>query len=145
DGARTETTHQDVTRLTNHLRAGPRAAMMSSDPGITELRTPGRVTLSEAAVALVAGLRTVDLTWDGPAMKAAWGAGMSNPLDLQRILRDCMQNIEGASTAMVDDMNDAAMKLGAASMMLASASHAVHMHAAQLPQVPPAPHNGRPG
>ena len=69
-------------------------------------------------------------------MKAAWGAGMSNPLDLQRILRDCMLTIDGASNAMVDDMNDAAMKLGCAAMMLASASHAVHRHAAQLPQVP---------
>lgn len=118
--------------------------MMSGDPAITELRTPGSVTPSEAAVALVAGLRAVELTWDGPAMKTAWGAGMSNPPDLQRILRDCMQNIEGASTAMVDDMNDAAMKLGAASMMLASASHAVHRHAAQLPQVPAEPDTGNP-
>lgn len=59
---------------------------------------------------------------------------MSNPLDLQRILHHCMLNIEGASNAMADDMNDAAMKLGTAAMMLASASHAVYRHAAQPPQ-----------
>jgi hypothetical protein len=69
---------------------------------------------------------------------------MSNPLDPQRILRDCMLNIEGASTAMADDMNDAATRLGAAAMMLASASHAVHRHAAQLPQVPAEPDTGSP-
>jgi hypothetical protein len=59
---------------------------------------------------------------------------MSSPVDLQRILDHCMMNIEGASSAMAEDMNDAAMKLGAAAMMLASASNAVHRHAAQLPQ-----------
>jgi hypothetical protein len=58
---------------------------------------------------------------------------MSNPVDLQRILHHCMQNIEGARNAMADDVNDAAMKLGAAAMMLASASHAVRRRAAQLP------------
>ena len=64
---------------------------------------------------------------------------MSNPVDLQRVLHHCMQNIEGARNVMADDMNDAAMKLGAAAMMLASASHAVHRHAAQLPQEPAQP------
>jgi hypothetical protein len=64
---------------------------------------------------------------------------MSNPLDLHQILHHCMLNIEGASNAMADDMNDAAMKLGTAAMMLASASHAVHTHAAQPQQGPAGP------
>ena len=59
---------------------------------------------------------------------------MSNPLDVEQILDHCMLNIEGASEAMADDMYDAAMRLGAAEMMLASASYAVHKHAAQLTQ-----------
>jgi hypothetical protein len=63
---------------------------------------------------------------------AAKGAGMSNPLDVQRTLDHCMVNIKGASEAMADDMQDAAMKLGSAAMMLASASNAVHKRAAQL-------------
>jgi hypothetical protein len=67
---------------------------------------------------------------------------MSSPVDLQRILDHCTLNIEGASKAMADDMNDAAMKLGAAAMMLASASHAIHRHAAQLPQGPAEPDTG---
>jgi hypothetical protein len=62
---------------------------------------------------------------------------MSNPLDVERILDHCMLNIRGASDAMADDMHDAALKLGAAEMMLASASDAVHKHAAQPPQGPP--------
>jgi hypothetical protein len=41
-----------------------------------------------------------------------------------------MMNIKGAGEAMADDIYDAAMKLGAAEMMLASASNAVHKHAA---------------
>jgi len=41
-----------------------------------------------------------------------------------------MMNIKGASEAMADDMHDAAMKLGAAGMMLASVGNAVHKHAA---------------
>jgi hypothetical protein len=57
---------------------------------------------------------------------------MSNPPDVQRTLDHCMMNIKGAGEAMADDMYDAAMKLGAAEMMLASASNAVHKHAAQL-------------
>lgn len=40
-----------------------------------------------------------------------------------------MLNIKGASEAMADDMHDAAMRLGAAAMMLASASNAVHKRA----------------
>jgi hypothetical protein len=36
---------------------------------------------------------------------------------------------------MVDDMHDAAMKLGAAAMMLASASNAVYKRAFQLTEV----------
>jgi hypothetical protein len=66
---------------------------------------------------------------------------------MHEVLHHCMLTIEGASKAMADDMNDAAMKLGAASMMLASASHAVHRHAAQLPQPPtePGAEGTRPG
>jgi hypothetical protein len=43
---------------------------------------------------------------------------------------------------MAHDMYDAAMRLGAAEMMLASASYAVHKHAAALPQAPPQPGTG---
>ncbi len=64
---------------------------------------------------------------------------MSNSLDVQRILDHCMLNIEGATDAMASDMNDAALKLGTAAMMLASASHAIQRHAAQLPQAPTQP------
>jgi hypothetical protein len=46
-----------------------------------------------------------------------------------------MQTIEAGRKAMARDMYDAAMRLGAAEMMLASASHAVRKHAAALPQV----------
>jgi hypothetical protein len=60
---------------------------------------------------------------------------MSNPLDVQRNLDHCMLNIKGASEAMADDMHDAAMRLGTAAMMLASASNAVHKRAGQLTQV----------
>lgn len=45
-----------------------------------------------------------------------------------------MLNIKDASEAMADDMHDAAMKLGAAAMMLASATNMVHKRAAQLGQ-----------
>ena len=61
---------------------------------------------------------------------------MSEPLDVQRNLDHCMMNIKGASEAMADDMHDAAMRLGAAEMMLASASYAVYRSAFQLRQVP---------
>ena len=54
---------------------------------------------------------------------------MSDPLDVHRNLDHCMQNIQGASEAMAHDMLDAAMRLGAAEMMLASASYAVYKHA----------------
>jgi hypothetical protein len=57
---------------------------------------------------------------------------MSSPLEPQQILHHCMQHIEGAGNAMADDMNDAAMKLNAAMMMLSSACHAVSMRAAEL-------------
>jgi hypothetical protein len=60
---------------------------------------------------------------------------MSDPPDVHRNLDHCMQSIKGASEAMAHDMLDAAMRLGAAEMMLASASHAVRKHAAA--QVPP--------
>jgi hypothetical protein len=59
---------------------------------------------------------------------------MSDVLDAQRVLDRCMLNIKGASEAMADDMHDAAMKLGAAAMMLASATNMVHKRAAQLAQ-----------
>jgi hypothetical protein len=64
---------------------------------------------------------------------------MSNSLEVQQILDHCMLSIEGARKAMAGDMNDAAMKLGAAAMMLASASHAVHTQAGQRPQAPTPP------
>jgi hypothetical protein len=64
---------------------------------------------------------------------------MSDPLDVDRNLDHCMQNIKDASKAMARDMRDAAMRLGAAEMMLASASYAVHKHAAGLPQAQPQP------
>jgi hypothetical protein len=53
-----------------------------------------------------------------------------------------MRSIDGARKAMADDMNDAAMKLGAAAMMLASASHAVYKQAGQGPQAPTQPDSG---
>ena len=59
------------------------------------------------------------------------------PPDVQRTLDHCMMNIKGACEAMADDVHDAAMRLGAAEMMLASASHAVHKHAVQLRQAQP--------
>ena len=46
-----------------------------------------------------------------------------------------MMNIRDAREAMAHDMYDAAMKLGAAEMMLASASYAVYGHAFQLSPV----------
>ena len=67
---------------------------------------------------------------------------MSNSLEVQEILDHCMHSIAGARTAMADDMNDAAMKLGAAAMMLASASHAVYRRAGQLPRAPTQPDTG---
>jgi hypothetical protein len=63
------------------------------------------------------------------------GAGMSDPQDVQQTLDHCMMNIRGASEAMGHDMHDAAMKLGAAAMMLASASNAVYKRAFQLTEV----------
>jgi hypothetical protein len=54
---------------------------------------------------------------------------MSDPLDVHRIMEHCVLNIKGAGEVMARDMHDAAMRLGAAQMMLASASHAVRQHA----------------
>jgi hypothetical protein len=68
--------------------------------------------------------------------------GMSDPLDVDRNLDHCMQNIKHASEAMARDMHDAAMRLGAAEMMLASASHVVHKHAAALTQAQTQPDTG---
>ena len=65
---------------------------------------------------------------------AAKGIGISDRLDVQQVLDHCMLNIKGASEAMEDDMHDAAMKLGAAAMMLASATNMVHKRGAQLTQ-----------
>jgi hypothetical protein len=67
---------------------------------------------------------------------------MSKSLEVQQILDHCMLSIEGARTAMAGDMNDAAMKLGAAAMMLASASHAVYKQAGLWPQAPTRPDTG---
>ena len=60
---------------------------------------------------------------------------MSDPQDVQQTLDHCMVTIRDASEAMVHDMHDAAMKLGAAAMMLASASNAVYKRAFQLTEV----------
>ena len=59
---------------------------------------------------------------------------MSDPLDVQRNLDHCMRNIKDAGEAMAGDMHGAAMRLGAAAMMLASASHAVRRRAAEQTQ-----------
>ena len=59
---------------------------------------------------------------------------MSSPPDVQRNLDHCMRNIKDASEAMAGDMHEAAMRLGTAEMMLASASYAVHKSAAQPAQ-----------
>jgi len=67
---------------------------------------------------------------------------MSNPLDVRRNLDHCMQNIKGAGDAMAEDMHEAAMRLGAAEMMLASASYAVRKRAGQPAQTPAQPDGG---
>jgi hypothetical protein len=67
---------------------------------------------------------------------------MSSPPDVQRNLDHCMQNIKDAGEAMAGDMHEAAMRLGAAEMMLASASYAVRRHAGQLAQAPGQPGTG---
>ena len=67
---------------------------------------------------------------------------MNNSPDIGRNLDQCMMNIKGATEAMADDMHDAAMRLGAAGMMLASASDAVYRHAFQAAQAPPQPRSG---
>jgi hypothetical protein len=67
---------------------------------------------------------------------------MSDPLDVHRRLEHCMQAIQAGREAMAHDMHDAAMRLGAAEMMLASASYAVHQHAAARPQAQPQPDTG---
>jgi hypothetical protein len=66
---------------------------------------------------------------------------MSDPHGVQETLDHCMMHIRGASEAMPHDMYDAAMKLGAAAMMLASAGNAVYKSAFQLTegQTQPAP------
>jgi len=68
---------------------------------------------------------------------------MSTPPDVQQTLDHCMMNIRGASEAMPHDMYDAAMKLGAAAMMLASASYAVYSRAFQLTPAPVQPDTGK--
>ena len=74
---------------------------------------------------------------------------MSDPPDVHRTLDDCMLTIRGATEAMANDMRDAAMRLGAAGMMLASASNAVYRRAAQLasgqPRTDPGPAPGAEG
>jgi len=62
---------------------------------------------------------------------------MSSSLEVRQILDHCVLSIDGAREAMAGDMNDAAMKLGAAAMMLASASNAVYKQAGQRPPEPP--------
>jgi hypothetical protein len=71
---------------------------------------------------------------------------MSTPLDVQQTLEHCMLHIKGASETMAHDTHDAAMKLGAAAMMLASASNVVYRRAFQLTQAPTQPGTaGQPG
>jgi hypothetical protein len=53
-----------------------------------------------------------------------------------------MQNIKGASEAMAQDMHEAAMRLGAAEMMLASASYAVRKRGGQPTHAPAQPDTG---
>jgi hypothetical protein len=60
---------------------------------------------------------------------------MSTPLDVQQTLDHCMLNIRGATEVMAQDMHDAAMKLGTAGLMLASASNAVYRRAFPLTEV----------
>jgi hypothetical protein len=67
---------------------------------------------------------------------------MSDSLDVDRNLDHCMQNIKGAGEAMAHDMHDAAMRLGAAEMMLVSASHMVHEHADARAQAQTQPDTG---
>ncbi len=68
---------------------------------------------------------------------------MNDPLDVHRQLEDCMQTIQAGREAMAHDMRDAAMRLGAAEMMLASASYSVHKHAGTpLPQARTQPGTG---
>jgi hypothetical protein len=67
---------------------------------------------------------------------------MSDPLDVHRSLEHCMQSIQAGREAIAHDMHDAAMRLGAAEMMLASASYAVHKHAAARPQAQAQPDTG---
>ena len=67
---------------------------------------------------------------------------MSDPLDVHRRLEHCLQAIQAGREAMAHDMHDAAMRLGAAEMILASASYAVHKHATALLQAPTQPETG---
>jgi hypothetical protein len=55
-----------------------------------------------------------------------------------------MLNIKDAGEVMADDMHGAAMRLGAAAMMLASASHMVHKRAAEPAQGQTRPGSGEP-
>jgi hypothetical protein len=57
---------------------------------------------------------------------------MSTPLDVQQTLDHCLLHIQDAREAMASDMHEAAMKLGAAAMMLASASNTVYQRAFRL-------------
>jgi hypothetical protein len=67
---------------------------------------------------------------------------MSDPLDVQRNLDHCMRNIKDGGDMMPGDMHSAAMRLGAAAMMLASASHAVRRRAAEHTQGQTQPGSG---
>jgi hypothetical protein len=67
---------------------------------------------------------------------------MSYPLDVRRNLDHCMLPIKEAGEAMADDMYGAAMRLSTAAMMLASASHAVHMRATEQAQEQTRPDGG---
>jgi hypothetical protein len=53
-----------------------------------------------------------------------------------------MRNIKDSKRGDAGDMQEAAMRLGTAEMMLASASYAVRKHAGQLAQAPAQPDTG---
>jgi len=67
---------------------------------------------------------------------------MSDPLDVRRNLDHCMLAIKDAGEAMPHDMHGAAMRLGTAAMLLASASYAVRRRADERAQGQPRPDSG---
>ena len=64
---------------------------------------PGTAGVDETASA-----GAIEMALTGRVSHGCKGAGMSNPLDVQRNLDHCMLNMKGASEAMADDMHDLA-------------------------------------